>query len=244
MHIDVLPVFIGWDSREPEAADVTKSSLIKHSTFPLHVQMLKERPLRHAGLFCRKWRAENGQKFDQVDGKPFSTEFSFTRFCIPALMQWDGWALFVDCDWLFMDDIAKLIPVLEANEDKAIMCCKQDYRPKTDTKMDGVKQERYYRKNWSSFMFFNCGHPTNKMLTVQSANEEPGSWLHGFGWVPDDEIGDIDHAWNWIDGTTEGEPKGYHMTLGGPWFPHMQDIAYADEWRAEARRIGVWGASE
>ena len=235
---DILPVFIGWDSREPEAADVTKSSLLQHSTFPLHVQMLKERPLRHAGLYQRKWRAEGGQKFDQIDGKPFSTEFSFTRFLIPALMQWDGWALFVDCDWLFKADIRNLVDTLD--DKYAVMCCKQDYKPATDTKMDGVMQQRYFRKNWSSFMAFNCGHPTNKLLTVQAVNEEPGSWLHGFGWVPDEEIGNLDHRWNWIDGTTTGEPFGVHYTLGGPWFAHMQDVAYAEDWRDEAKRIGVW----
>ena len=241
MHIDVLPVFIGYDSRESEVADVAKSSLIKNSTFPLHVQFLKERPLRHSGLFCRKWRAENGQKFDVADGKPFSTEFSFSRFLVPALMQWEGWALFVDSDFVFMDDIAQLIPVLEASEDKAIVCCKQDYRPKTSVKMDGQVQENYYRKNWSSFMFFNCGHPANKMLTVQSVNEEPGSWLHGFGWLEDNQIGNCDFTWNFIAGTTEGKPKAVHYTLGAPNFAHLQDVPFADEYRAEAKRIGVWG---
>lgn len=238
---ETLSIFIGWDSREPEAAEVTKSSLIKHSSIPLHIQMLKERPLRHAGLYNRKWRAEGGQKYDQVDGKPFSTEFSFTRFLIPALMQWEGWAVFVDCDWLFMKDIKHLLD--ELDDQYAVMCCKQDYRPKTDTKMDGVKQEKYFRKNWTSFMAFNCSHPTNKLLTVQAVNEEPGSWLHGLGWVPDNEIGNLDHRWNWIDGTTEGEPWGVHFTLGGPWFPHMQDVAYGEEWRQEAKRIGVWNAA-
>jgi hypothetical protein len=238
--IDVFPVFIGWDSREIEAAEVTKSSLIKHASIPIHIQFLKERALRHAGLYNRRWRAEGDQKFDVIDGKPFSTEFSFDRFLIPALMQWDGWALFCDCDWLFRADLARLVE--ELDDKYAVMVCKQNYKPKTDVKMDGQKQEKYFRKNWSSFIAFNCGHPTNKFLTVQTVNEEPGNWLHGLGWVPDNEIGNLDHRWNWIDGTTEGEPLAVHLTEGGPWFKHLEGAnkPYFDEWKAEATRIGVW----
>jgi len=243
-NIDILPVFIGYDSREPEAYEVAKVSLLRHSTFPLHVQMLDERALRHAGLYRRKWHTEGTQKIDNVDGKPFSTEFSFTRFLIPALCQWKGYALFVDSDWLFRADIKKLVQNIDA--DMAVNVCKQDYVPKSEVKMDGQVQQKYFRKNWSSFMLFNCEHPTNKMLTVEAVNNEPGSWLHGFGWVPDNEIGDVDHRWNWIDGTTKGEPLAVHMTTGGPWFKHLRNATepYFDEWRAMARSIGVWRTLE
>jgi hypothetical protein len=107
--------------------------------------------------------------------------------------------------------------------------------------MDGQLQQKYFRKNWSSFMLFNCGHPSTKLLTVDSVNNEPGSWLHAFGWCPDDELGSLKPQWNWIDGTTEGEPLAVHYTLGGPWFPHLRNgnLPYFEEWRQEARRIGV-----
>lgn len=238
--MDVLPVFIGYDSREPEAYEVAKISLMRHSSMPLHIQMLDERALRHAGLYRRKWHTAGAQKVDDIDGKPFSTEFSFTRFLVPALCQWKGFALFVDSDWLFRHDIAELVRNLDA--DMAVSVCKQNYVPHSDTKMDGQVQQKYFRKNWSSFMVFNCEHPSNRMLTVDAVNQEPGSWLHGFGWVPDNEIGDIDHGWNWIAGTTAIEPLGVHMTTGGPWFPHLrhEKQPYFDEWRAVARSIGVW----
>jgi hypothetical protein len=236
--IDVFPVFIGWDSREPEAAEVTKSSLIKHASIPIYVQMLKERMLRHNGLYQRRWHTDGEQKIDKLDGKPFSTEFSFDRFLIPALTQWSGWALFLDCDFLVKADIARLVE--ELDDKYAVMVCKQNYVSKTDVKMDGQKQQTYFRKNWSSFCAFNCSHPTNLLLTVDAVNNEPGNWLHSFGWVPDGEIGNLDHRWNWIAGTTEGNPLAIHYTLGGPWFRHMQNVPYADEWIAEATRIGVW----
>lgn len=239
MKNDVLPVWIGWDMREWEAAEVAASSLKKLATVPVHVQFLKERPLRHAGLYKRGFRNEGSQKFDLIDGKPFSTEFSFTRFLVPALQLWDGWALFVDSDFLFTADIGRMVASFD--EHYAVMVCKQHYRPKTDVKMDGQRQEGYWRKCWSACMAFNCGHPSNKMLTVQAVNEEAGYWLHGFGWLTDNEIGSLPYQWNWIDGLTEGAPLAVHYTEGGPWFPHLRDAdqPYFVDWRAEARRIGV-----
>lgn len=234
---DILNVFIGYDSREPEAWEVARSSLLRHATGPVHVQPLKDRALCHAGLYTRAWRTEGAQKVDAVDGKPFSTDFSFTRFLVPALCQWEGWAIFVDCDFLFMADLTRIQE--EFDPDYAVMVCKQDYRPTQDVKMDGQVQSRYWRKNWSSLIAFNCGHPSNKMLTVQAVNERPGSWLHGFSWLEDREIGDLDHRWNWLAGTTQGEPLAVHYSMGGPWFAHCQDVAYAKEWLAEADRIGV-----
>jgi hypothetical protein len=37
-----------------------------------------------------------------------ATEFSLTRFLTPYLADSDGWVLFVDCDFLFTTDIARL----------------------------------------------------------------------------------------------------------------------------------------
>ena len=34
---------------------------------------------------------------DERDPKQ-STDFSFTRFLVPQLMNFDGWAIFMDCD--------------------------------------------------------------------------------------------------------------------------------------------------
>jgi hypothetical protein len=237
---DVLNVWVGFDSREPEAYDVARASILKHATMAVNIQKLDERALRHAGLYSRKWHAEGHQKIDDIDGKPFSTEFSFSRFLVPSLMQWEGWGLFIDSDQLFVADIAEMLHDMDPA--KAVMVCKQNYEPHDGIKMDGMRQEKYFRKNWSSVMLFNCSHGANKLLSPSVVNGEPGSWLHGFGWLRDDEIGDMNHGWNWIDGTTTVEPKNVHFTLGGPWFPHMRNLdePYFEEWRQAAKEIGVW----
>ena len=84
----MLNVFIGYDSREPEAYEVLRHSILKPATMPVNIQKLDQRALHHAGLYRRTWRAEGNQKIDNIDNKPFSTEFSFSRFLVPALMQW------------------------------------------------------------------------------------------------------------------------------------------------------------
>ena len=238
--VDTLAIFIGYDSREPEAYDVARASILKHATMPVHIQRLDERALRHSGLYRRTWHAEGNIKVDDVDGKPFSTEFSFTRFLVPALMQWEGYALFMDSDQLMLADIAELLH--EIDDSKAVQVCKQNYQASTDIKMDGQRQEKYFRKNWSSFMLFNCSHVTNRMLTVEAVNCEPGSWLHGLGWCPDHEIGGLKHGWNWLDGCTSGAPLNVHYTTGGPWFANMRhsNAPYFEEWRQAARELGLW----
>ena len=92
-----------------------------------------------------------------------STEFTFTRFLIPTITEYNGWALFIDCDFVALEDVAKLFA--QANDKYAVMCAQHDYTPKEGVKMDGQQQTSYPRKNWSSMMLVNCGHPSNARLT-------------------------------------------------------------------------------
>ena len=36
------------------------------------------------------------------------TDFTFSRFLTPYLCDFEGWALFMDCDMLVLDDLAAL----------------------------------------------------------------------------------------------------------------------------------------
>ena len=72
--------FIGWDEREGDAYRVCEHSLVRHATCDIAVHPIKHREMRRLGLFWREWRMDgDGQWWDQADGKPFSTEFAFTR---------------------------------------------------------------------------------------------------------------------------------------------------------------------
>lgn len=245
---EVLPVFIGYDDRVDEAYRVCRHSIVARSSKAVRVMPLKHKPLRNAGLFDRPWRiSESGQYVDERDGKPFSTQFSHSRFIVPAYaksLSISGWALFLDCDFLLKADIAELFAL--ADNDYAAMCVMHEHVPDEALKMDGVEQTRYHRKNWSSLVLFNLDHPLNADLTVDAVNHKPGSWLHAFGWLPDEALGGLPKEWNWIEGVTPRHlrPKAVHYSAGGPWFEECRDVAYAQEWIAERAGMSRIRASD
>jgi len=218
--------FIGYDPKEDIAYRVCKQSLLNRSTIKIKAFALKQFELQSMGFYMR-------------DKDPLaSTEFTYTRFLIPALMDYKGWAVFCDCDILFLSDIKNLFSDL--SDGKAIYCVKHDYTPKEKHKMDGRQQTVYPRKNWSSFIIFNCSHPANKKLTIDLANKESGSYLHQFKWLEDNQIGDLDERWNWLEGWTSNhnskKPFAVHYTRGGPWFNEWKDVEYADLWNDEKNK--------
>lgn len=238
-----MKVFIGWDAREDIAYEVLKNSILRQTKNKVEIEPIKHRKLREKGLFRRPWLAEAETGFwrDLIDDKHFATEFSHTRFLVPKLMNYKGVALFLDCDMLFTSDIAKLFNKFDPA--LAVQVVKHNHAPKEATKMDGMPQERYYRKNWSSFMLFNCGHPKNKKLTPEYVSIAKGSELHQFKWLDDGDIGHLGCEHNWIEGSspTNIKPASIHYTGGGPWLKDehgrpIKDVAYADLWEAEYHR--------
>lgn len=223
---------IGWDDREKTAYEVCKHSIEKHTKSDVRIIPLYHKELRKQGFFQRPWltQGHDGNRLDLIDGKPFSTEFSHTRFLIPELMKFNGWALFLDCDMLFRCDVKEVFNLIDPRY--AVMCVKHRQNVKKSLKMDGSLQQTYYRKNWSSFMLINCGHPSNAVLKKEIVNTATGGWLHGMSWLEDNQIGELPNCYNWIDGTSPGNvvPKVIHYSEGGPWFSSYQDCAFADEW--------------
>jgi len=220
----MLTVYIGWDSREPIAADVCKYSILENASIPVDIVMLKQDDLRSRGLY---WR--------DVD-KLASTEFTFTRFLVPELNNFEGTAIFMDSDMVLTTDIAELIAEIDPN--KAVSCVQHDYTPPEGVKMDGQQQLAYPRKNWSSMVVWNCAHPANKKVTKELVNdpEVTGAYLHRFSWLKDHYIGLLGPQWNWlVDWYVEGRdgsPLLLHYTEGGPWFDNHQNCGYADVWNS------------
>lgn len=234
----VSQIFVGWDSREDDAYQVCYGSLMRRSTKPIQVRPLIQTELRDQGLYTRKWhRDEKGAMVDDIDGRPFSTEFSFSRFLVPALMDYRGWAMFVDLDFLFLEDIQKLFSLVD--DRYAVMCVHHHHVPKEIIKMDGVPQSSYQRKNWSSMVLWNCEHPANRVLTAEEVNSRTGGWLHRFSWLSDELIGSVPEEWNWLEGHSplSLKPKAIHYTRGGPWFENYRDVYYAQEWLDEFSRV-------
>lgn len=225
-----LTVYIGHDKREADAIQVCRLSLLDKATKPVPIIELREDELRTLKLYDRPFTTEGNQRIDSRDHKPFSTDFSFNRFLVPCLNLWQGWALFCDGDFLWRGDVNELLSLRD--ESKAVQVVKHDYTPKDSVKMDGQRQESYPRKNWSSLILWNCAHPSNRKVTPRLVNFMPGSYLHAFGWLKDEEIGALPEAFNWLEGhSTSENPQAVHMTRGVPSMPGYEQIPYADEWR-------------
>ncbi len=216
-------IFIGYDSREKIASDVCEFSIKKRSSDSNTITLLKLEELKKKNLYTRM--------YDKLS----STEFTFSRFLVPYLMGYKGWAVFCDCDFLWLDNISNLFKL--KNDKFAVMCCKHDYKPSNKLKMDGRQQLWYPRKNWSSMVLWNCGHPSNLKLDLKSVNSQEGKYLHRFGWLQDNEIGSLSIEWNWLVNwykePNDGKPKALHFTEGGPWFENHFNTEYANVWQKE-----------
>jgi lipopolysaccharide biosynthesis glycosyltransferase len=212
-----MNIFIGYDSREDLAYQVCAYSINKHQPLAT-IRPLKLNQLQNSGVY---WRDP-----DQLS----STEFSFSRFLVPYLTAYKGWAIFCDCDFLFLDDVNKIFQ--QADNQYAVMCVQQEHRPQTLIKMDGKAQYLYPRKNWSSLILWNCQHPSNQQLTPAMVNTQSGLYLHQFDWLNNHEIGKLDPEWNCLVGwTKENNPKALHYTEGGPWFEQYRQCEYNQIWK-------------
>jgi len=202
-----FPVFIGHDPREAVAYHVCCESIIKHASIPVAFIPLSG---------------------EQRDG---SNTFIYARFLVPYLCGFKGSALYLDGDMIVRDDIAKL--VAEANPRCGVNVVKHDYKTKFATKYLGNKNEDYPRKNWSSVILYDCAFYPNRVLIPEFVAKQPGSYLHRFSWLADDQIGGLPKEWNHL--TMEYAPnpdaKLYHYTLGIPAFEGYQSQEGAEEWR-------------
>jgi hypothetical protein len=234
----MLRVYMGYDVRDVVAYEVCRASLLRHASIPVEVIPLKDHELRAAGIYWRSYRVdERGQRWDDRDGKPFSTDFSFARFCVPLLEgESNDWVLFQDPDMLWRADVAELLKL--ADDRFALMCVQHDHRPPETDKMAGLLQTVYKRKNWSSLMLMKpqgC-----RSLSRYHINNQTGSWLHSLVWLEDDVIGALPEKWNWLDGWSDPtvDPAVVHFTRGTPDLIG-DDMPYAQEWHDELARIKV-----
>jgi len=217
-------IYIGWDSREDIAYQVCEHSIIRRTRRnKVQVIPVKQNEMRESKFY---WRDHD---------KLSSTEFTLTRFLVPYLNNYTGWAVFCDCDTVWKVDPAELFDLVDP--DKAVQVVKHDYTPSEGTKMDNQVQLPYPRKNWSSMILWNCEHPSNKKLDLKTVNTASPRFLHRFEWLEDNEIGELDHCWNWLVGwydvENDGDPKIIHYTEGGPWFEKTRHCELDLVWKQE-----------
>ena len=200
-----LNIFIGYDSREKIAFHVLSQSIIENSTIPVTITPINLKNIKNF--------------YNRPKAKKHSTEFSISRFLTPYLSNYKGYSLYLDCDFIVLEDVAKLVKLVSRNKKKSLWCVKhKDYIPKDKIKFLREKQIPYAKKNWSSFMIFN--NAKCKILTPRLVKKATGLYLHQFKWTKDKLIGSLPKNWNILVGEQKFPRKinALHYTLGGPYF--------------------------
>lgn len=202
-------VWIGYDPSQHVSFEVLKYSLEKHASEPVLVRPIDAEKI----------------DFSRGDDPLASTPFTYTRFLVPWLEDYEGTALFMDSDMLALGDITELFH--EDLDGLALRVRQHDYNPTDTVKMGGKTQTQYPRKNWSSLMLMNCSELG--AWSKEAVETESGAWLHRFEAIPDEKVGDLSEEWNVLDHMT-GPTKLLHYTSGGPWLPGCENADHADLW--------------
>lgn len=208
-----MRVFVGHDPRTAIATNVASFSIWRRASQPVQITplVLDQLPLGRQGL----------------------TQFTFSRFLVPHLCRYEGWALFVDSDILCLADIHEIMR--HADPRYAVMA--------VDT--DPVFER-------AAVMLFNCAHPDNAILSPAFIEQAEG--LHGINWT--ENGGKLPNTWNFLadydpqpyaidQGDVIEVPHLIHYTKGIPVWPETRNCPFADLWHEERKVMcGVvpnWG---
>lgn len=141
------------------------------------------------------------------------TSFTFSRYLVPYLCDYQGRALFVDADILCRADIYDL--------------------PETDEAVSVVtNQDPALRYERPSVMLFNCAGCRD--LTpgyIETGNPQTLEWAGS--------VGELPAVFNHLVGYDAPNPEAKiaHFTQGIPCFPETKDSEFAEEWKAEHRMM-------
>lgn len=195
-------VFIGYDKRQPLAYTVLAHSIVANSTEPVSVTplILSQLPSCKVGL----------------------TEFTYSRYLVPWLCDYEGVALFLDSDMVVTGDVSELFGVWGARDNLSVYIVKD--------------QPRF---EWSSMMLFNNEKCTGLTPEYINSAADPASfeWANGIGVLPSE--------WNHCVGYRKpADAKLYHYTMGipcheqtgryeaGPWKSAMKSAFWSDSYEA------------
>jgi hypothetical protein len=212
--METVRIYVGYDPREAVVYHTFCESVLNHSSIPVSFHPLS---LSYLGSITGRRDASN--------------DFGYSRFLVPWLCKYNGWALYADGDMVFKADVAELYAMRE--QDKDVMVCKHVYETKAESKYLGSKNESYPRKCWSALILWNCVNNPNRRLTPEYVAEHDGAHLHRFSWLKDERIGELPLEWGWLDTEYNHNPdaKLVHYTLGAPCFPEYKDCDHSSDWR-------------
>lgn len=192
-----MRVFIGFDARQPIAYHVCRASVERYAKGRVQVEpvRLDWLPITRRGL----------------------TDFTFARYLVPWLCDFNGPALFLDADIVVRADVRELLDVADPRAAVSV-----------------VQGQRAFE--WPSVMFFRCDAAACKTLTPEWVNS-PETAPHTLGWARD-RLGALPPEWNFIVGydacpSPEWQPKIVHYTAGIPCWRETEACEFAEWWHEE-----------
>ena len=210
-----MKIFIGFETEYPEAFEVCAESIRQYNPNHEIIPLVKSE-LEEQGLYTRPYQGE-------------STEFAFTRFLIPALCEWKGYALFCDGDFMWRCDPQEIEDLVkQSSQFPSVWVVKHPpFLTTPHEKMRGKANMSYPKKYWSSLMYFNndkCFTLTSDLVNSWSAKD-----LHEFAWAS--EIGDLPAEYNaMVNYYQFPSARAVHFTDGGPWLDIHDNMLYSTEW--------------
>ena len=197
----MLKIFLGADPRQVVSLTTLIHSIAKNAKSPVSITplVLETLPIKRAGL----------------------TPFTYTRFLVPHLCNYEGLGLFLDADMLALGDITEVFDIGRMRSDKAVH----------------VMQEQPAFE-WASMILFNCAHPSNRILTPEHIDNPEVKNLHKIGWLKMDEIGTLPKEWNVCIPYTSNppeNPKLVHFTQGVPHWWETKNQPHAATWAQYAQ---------
>jgi len=218
-----IRLFVGYDERESVVFHAFNQSVLDNTRSPVAISPLHEPML------------------DEFDGQQDGTnKFVYSRYLVPYMMHYQGWAIFCDGDMIALGDMKELWDMRDPT--KAVQVVKHNYKTSSPRKYIGTPIEDdnvdYPRKNWSSVVIWNCSHPSNLCLTKDYVATAGARVLHRFMWLRDSEIGALPIEWNMLVNEVECEnPKLVHYTLGCPGIEGYEDCPHAQTWHDYVLRV-------
>jgi hypothetical protein len=182
-------VFVGFDERQPVAYNVLQHSLHRYARGRVQVEplMLDKLPMERRGL----------------------TQFTYSRFLVPYLCDYEGVAIFMDADVVVNGDIAELAAQADGRNCLQVM-------------------KEQHKFEWASVMLFNCAQC--KILTPEYI-DDPAHKLLDLDFGP---IGEFSAEWNHCVNRMEPtEAKLYHFTEGIPLWDEVRGSDLDAYWLAE-----------
>ena len=157
---NIVDIVVGFDQREAVAYHTFVQSIVDNSSIPVRFLPLNTKSL-----------SDYTEVHD--DG---SNDFIYSRFLVPHLMNYNGWAIYADGDMVCKENIKKL---WDQRDKKFVTIVKHDYKTKIKNKYWGNKNENYPKRIGQANLW-NCGHPSHKILTPNLFNNKQAPSYTGF----------------------------------------------------------------